>query len=313
MWAEEVGVVPVASFTITKLAWLRDSRPELAAQVEQVLLPHDWLTWNILGRPDEPTTDRSDASGTGYFSVHSNDYRLDLLEAALGRAARVPRVLGPSARAGRTPGGVIVSAGAGDNAAAALGLGADEGDVVVSIGTSGTVFASTAARITDASGSVAGFADVAGGQLPLIATINGARTLVATARMLDVDIARFGALALAAPIDADGLLMLPYLDGERTPNLPGASGHFDRRRLAVARRAEDCGGCLRRAGRAACTRRIRGPRRRPAGGLGPRWWLSAVEARSCDRTRALGHPGLGRRRARALRRAARHDLRSLSG
>ena len=235
MWAEEVGVVPVASFTITKLAWLRDSRPELAAQVEQVLLPHDWLTWNILGRPDEPTTDRSDASGTGYFSVHSNDYRLDLLEAALGRAARVPRVLGPSARAGRTLGGVIVSAGAGDNAAAALGLGADEGDVVVSIGTSGTVFASTAARITDASGSVAGFADAAGGQLPLIATINGARTLVATARMLDVDIERFGALALAAPIDADGLLMLPSLDGERTPNLPGATGSLTGMRRANMR------------------------------------------------------------------------------
>ncbi|MDJ0339854.1 xylulokinase [Cryobacterium sp. PH31-O1] len=235
MWAEEVGVVPVASFTITKLAWLHENRPDLAARVEQVLLPHDWLTWNILGRPTETTTDRSDASGTGYFSVHSNEYRLDLLEAALGRAARVPRVLGPSDRAGVTPNAVIVSAGAGDNAAAALGLGAAEGDVVVSIGTSGTVFASTTARITDASGSVAGFADAAGGQLPLIATINGARTLVATARMLDVDIERFGALALSAPIDAEGLLMLPYLDGERTPNLPHATGSLTGMRRANMR------------------------------------------------------------------------------
>ncbi|WP_241983984.1 xylulokinase [Cryobacterium luteum] len=235
MWAEEVGVVPVASFTITKLAWLHENRPELAARVEQVLLPHDWLTWNILGRPPEATTDRSDASGTGYFSVHNNEYRLDLLEAALGHAARVPRVLGPSDRAGVTKGGVIVSAGAGDNAAAALGLGVAEGDVVVSIGTSGTVFASTSASITDASGSVAGFADAAGGQLPLLATINGARTLVATARMLDVDIERFGALALGAPIDADGLLMLPYLDGERTPNLPDATGSLTGMRRANMR------------------------------------------------------------------------------
>ncbi|WP_241988630.1 xylulokinase [Cryobacterium sp. TMT1-3] len=235
MWAEEVGVVPVASFTITKLAWLHENRPELAARVEQVLLPHDWLTWNILGRPPEATTDRSDASGTGYFSVHNNEYRLDLLEAALGHAARVPRVLGPSDRAGVTNGGVIVSAGAGDNAAAALGLGVAEGDVVVSIGTSGTVFASTSASITDASGSVAGFADAAGGQLPLLATINGARTLVATARMLDVDIERFGALALGAPIDADGLLMLPYLDGERTPNLPDATGSLTGMRRANMR------------------------------------------------------------------------------
>ncbi|TFD62253.1 xylulokinase [Cryobacterium suzukii] len=235
MWAEEVGVVPVASFTITKLAWLRENRPELAARVEQVLLPHDWLTWNILGRPAESTTDRSDASGTGYFSVPSNEYRLDLFEAALGHAARVPRVLGPSEHAGVTPGGVIISAGAGDNAAAALGLGAEEGDVVVSIGTSGTVFASTVARIADASGSVAGFADAAGGQLPLLATINGARTLVATAGMLGVDIERFGALALTAPIDADGLLMLPYLDGERTPNLPDATGSLTGMRRANMR------------------------------------------------------------------------------
>ena len=235
MWAEEVGVVPVASFTITKLAWLREHRPELSARVEQVMLPHDWLTWNILGRPAEATTDRSDASGTGYFSVQSNEYRLDLLEAALGRAARVPRVLEPSERAGLTPSGVIVSAGAGDNAAAALGLGAEEGDVVVSIGTSGTVFASTTARIVDASGSVAGFADAAGGQLPLLATINGARTLVATAGLLGVDIERFGALALAAPIDADGLLLLPYLDGERTPNLPDATGSLTGMRRANMR------------------------------------------------------------------------------
>ncbi|MDH6235515.1 xylulokinase [Cryobacterium sp. CG_9.6] len=232
MWATEVGVVPVASFTITKLAWLRENAPELAATVEQVLLPHDWLTWNILGRPEQATTDRSDASGTGYFSVHTNSYRPDLLEAALGHEARVPRVLGASERAGVTAGGVVVSAGAGDNAAAALGLGIAEGDVVVSIGTSGTVFASTAAHIADASGSVAGFADAAGGQLPLIATINGARTLVATARMLGVDIERFGTLALAAPANADGLLMLPYLDGERTPNLPEATGSLTGMRRA---------------------------------------------------------------------------------
>ncbi|KFF59414.1 xylulose kinase [Cryobacterium sp. MLB-32] len=232
MWADEVGVVPVASFTITKLAWLAQNRPELAARVEQVLLPHDWLTWNILGRPAEATTDRSDASGTGYFSVHTNLYRPDLVEGALGHSARLPRVLGPAERAGVTKNGMVVSAGAGDNASAALGLGVGEGDVVVSIGTSGTVFASTQARIADASGAVAGFADAVGGQLPLLATINGARTLVATAQMLGVDIARFGALALESPVDADGLLMLPYLDGERTPNLPEATGSLTGMRRA---------------------------------------------------------------------------------
>ena len=222
-WAEEVGVVPVASFTVSKVAWLAENHPELADRVTRIMLPHDWLTWRLLGESAEPTTDRSDASGTGYWSVRDGRYRQDILGAALGHAVDVPRVLGPAQRAGLRN-DVVVAAGMGDNAGAALGLGLREGEVVVSIGTSATVFTSTDTRIVDPTGGIAGFADATGRQLPLLAMLNGARTLVATATMLGVDITELDRLAASADPDAGGLTLVPYLDGERTPNLPDASG-----------------------------------------------------------------------------------------
>jgi xylulokinase len=224
VWADEIGIVPVPSFTITKLAWLAENHPALADRVRKVLLPHDWLTWQILGRSTYPTTDRSDASGTGYYSVCDEAYRLDLLEWAFGRSPELPTVIGPSASAGTTPGGTLVGAGCGDNAGAALGLSLRPGEVAVSIGTSGTVFTSTERKIRDPSGAIAGFADATGRQLPLLATINGARVLASTAAMLGVDLAKFDALASSGPVDAAGLTLVPYLDGERTPNLPLATG-----------------------------------------------------------------------------------------
>jgi xylulokinase len=155
------GSQPVASFTSTKLRWLRDNEPDNAERVAAVALPHDWLTWRLRGfgpgNPDfdELTTDRSDASGTGYWNPATNDYDRELLRVALGRDAIVPRVLGPDDSAGEV-GAIVVAAGAGDNASAALGLGAIPGDVVVSIGTSGTVFAVTPNPTAVA--NVAGFA-----------------------------------------------------------------------------------------------------------------------------------------------------------
>ena len=134
--ARRTGSVPVASFTATKLRWLRDAEPENAARVAAVALPHDWLTWRLRGfgpeRPElgELITDRSDASGTGYWSPARGEYDRELLIAALGHDAILPRVLGPAESAGTLPGGAVVGAGAGDNAGAALGLGARSGDVV---------------------------------------------------------------------------------------------------------------------------------------------------------------------------------------
>ena len=132
--------------------------------------------------------------------------------------------------------GTVLGPGAGDNAAAALGLDAGPGDVVVSIGTSGTVFAVTPAPTADASGLVAGFADATGRFLPLIATLNAARVLTVAETVLGVGHDELSALALEAPPGAQGVVLLPYLEGERTPNLPDATGSLQGLSIASATR-----------------------------------------------------------------------------
>ena len=259
-YAARTGLVPVASFTATKLRWLRDAEPANAARVAAVALPHDWLSWRLRGfgpaeigantggaassgtigtNPLGPvltelTTDRSDASGTAYWSPSTGEYDLELFDLALGHAAVLPRVLAAADQAGVTvrlgdsghawlPAGIVVAAGAGDNAGAALGLGASAGDVIVSIGTSGTVFAVTDQPTTDTSGSVAGFASASADFLPLVATLNAARVLDSIAALLGVDYDELGRLALEAEPGAEGLVLQPYFAGERTPNLPEAT------------------------------------------------------------------------------------------
>ncbi len=230
-WAESVGSVPVASFTITKLRWLADHEPENAARAAAVALPHDWLTWRLSGAGslDTLTTDRSDASGTGYWSSDAG-YRRDLVALALRRTEAevekvvLPRVLGPHETAGRTSQGAVLGPGCGDNAGAALGLGLSAGETFVSIGTSGVVAAISTRPTHDSTGGVAGFADATGAFLPLACTLNGSRILDATRRLLGVSHEELSDLALASPDGADGLVLVPYLEGERTPNLPEATG-----------------------------------------------------------------------------------------
>jgi len=242
-FASRTGSVPVASFTITKLRWLRDAEPENAARVAAVALPHDWLTWRLRGfGPDAPdleelTTDRSDASGTGYFNPTTGEYDYQLLGSALGNdlensGITLPRVLEPGEKAGlvaespefpKQNNQIVIGAGTGDNAGAALGLGAAAGDVVISIGTSGTVFAVTADPVNDGTGTVAGFADATGNFLPLVATLNAARILDSIAGLLGVDHTALGELALEAQPGSAGLVLQPYFEGERTPNLPDAT------------------------------------------------------------------------------------------
>lgn len=235
-WVDAVGLVPVASFTVTKLRWLRDHEPENAARTAAVCLPHDYLTWRLAGASglDALVTDRGDASGTGYWSPATGEYRRDLLELGLGRDAVLPRVLGPSEAGPSTPAGAVLGPGTGDNAGAALGLGAVAGDVIVSIGTSGVACAVADQPVGDPSGAVAGFADATGRFLPLVATMNAARVLDAAARMLGVDHDGLSELALAAPAGAGGLVLVPYLEGERTPNKPDATGAIHGLRLDTA-------------------------------------------------------------------------------
>ncbi len=235
-WANAVGSVPVASFTVTKLRWMAEHEPSAAARTAAVCLPHDWLSWRLAADPslEALRTDRGDASGTGYWSATSGTYREELLVRALGHVAVVPRVLGPAEAAGVMADGPLLGPGTGDNAAAALGLDARPGDVVVSIGTSGVACAVADTPTADPTGTVAGFADATGRFLPLVATLNAARVLDAVAVMLGVDHAELSRLAMSAPAGADGLVLVPYLEGERTPDRPEATGAVHGLRLATA-------------------------------------------------------------------------------
>ncbi len=231
-WATRTGTVPVASLTATKLRWLAENEPVHAARTAAVCLPHDWLSWRLTGLGPESgaeglnalRTDRSDASGTGYWSPAAGQYLPDVLINTLGHLPVLPLVLGPTQSDQETPWGARIGPGAGDNAGAALGVGAGVGDVVVSVGTSGTVFAVSDKPTADPSGQVAGFADATGNFLPLVCTLNASRTLEAAARVLSVDLPELSRLALATPAGAGGLVLVPYLEGERTPDLPDATG-----------------------------------------------------------------------------------------
>jgi xylulokinase len=225
VWAERIGSVPVASFTVTRWSWLRRTEAASARATRRIRLPHDYLTERLSGRG---ATDRGDASGTGWWSTADERYS----EAVLGLpaveldAALLPDVLGPSEAAGGVtaeaaaatglPAGAIVGPGTGDNMGAALGLGLEAGVPVVSLGTSGTAYAAMSRRAIDASGIVAGFADAAGGFLPLACTLNATLAVDRIAGWLGLD--------REAVAPSRGVVVLPYLDGERTPNLPDAAG-----------------------------------------------------------------------------------------
>ncbi len=226
-WAEAVGSVPVPALTITKLSWLHRTEADAWARMRHVCLPHDWLTWKLTGRL---VTDRGDASGTGYWSPIEERYRFDLLEIVgsdLDWKPMVPDVLGPADSAGIWTSGAgspLVACGTGDNMAAALGTGLGVGEIAMSLGTSGTVYAVSEQATADATGAVAGFADATGHYLPLVCTLNATKVTDAVARVLGVDEDRLGVLALDAPPGAGGVTVLPWFDGERTPNRPDATG-----------------------------------------------------------------------------------------
>jgi xylulokinase len=224
LWADAVGSVPVASMTVAKMRWLARCEPENAARTAAVVLPHDWLTWQLGGRSFDPVTDRGDASGTCYFDATAGEYRWDLIELGIGHDLAVPRVARPDEIVGTTADGIALAAGTGDNMAAALGLGLDEATAGVSIGTSGTVFVRNGQQTHDPSGVVAGFADATGEFLPLVCTLNGARNLAATAAVLGLTFEEMSTAALSAPPGSEGLTFIPYLEGERTPPLPDARG-----------------------------------------------------------------------------------------
>jgi xylulokinase len=232
-WILRTGLPLTLSDTAAKLRWLRDTDPAAADRTAAVAVVHDWLTWRLRGHGvgsgdiDELTTDRSEASGTAYWSPETGAYCTDLFVHAFGKACVLPRVLGPLDRAGVTapglpgiPAGIAVGVGGGDNAAAALALGIDQGDAVMSLGTSGVVYTRSSVPVHDLSGYVCSYADATGQHLPLVATLNAARNFDAGAGLLGCTYAELSALALQARPGADGLTLLPFFEGERTPDLP---------------------------------------------------------------------------------------------
>jgi xylulokinase len=244
-WAARTGSVPVAAFTVAKLAWLARHEPEVARAVRSVLLPHDYLTYRLSGRR---VTDRGDASGTGYFDPTAGAWLCDLLDEAVEPAdwaARLPDVLGPTepvgppsrqGEEGLDVGAIdVVGPGTGDNMAAALGIGLAPGQACISLGTSGTVFARSDQPVADPTGAVAGFADATGRYLPLACTLNATRVTGAVAGLLGVTDAGLDGLALSAATGTSGLTLLPYFDGERTPDRPAATGVLAGLRSGVTR------------------------------------------------------------------------------
>lgn len=225
-WLERTGSVPVASMTATKWQWLREHEPATAAQTAGVRLPHDFLTERLSG---VAATDPGDASGTCWYDTRTGAYDPALLDLVGLDPARLPVVAASGAERvgsltkqaadflGLRP-GIPVAAGTGDNMAAAVGLGLGGAGLldhpVVSLGTSGTVF--TATRAHPAAAGLAGFAATDGVRLPLGCTLNCTQAVDKVAGLLglDRDDARPGG----------DVIVLPYLDGERSPNLPHASG-----------------------------------------------------------------------------------------
>ncbi len=240
--ANAVGSALVASFTASKVRWLAKNEKANADRVAAIALPHDWISWKISGSQSisDLFTDRGDASGTGYFDSVKNEYRKDIFAKAIGsdREITFPRIVEPKTFATKTKTGIPIAAGTGDNAAAAIGVGAQPGDVVVSLGTSGTAFAVSKTPTHDASGEVAGFADGTGYFLPLVCTLNAARILDAATRILGVTHEELGELALKAEAGANGLTLLPYFEGERTPNRPDATGVFSGMNLGNSNRED---------------------------------------------------------------------------
>jgi xylulokinase len=242
-WAERTGSIPGPALTVSKLAWTARNHPGMIEAAARICLPFDYLIYRLSGRF---VTERGGSSGTGYFNPFKNVWDTELANLAapdVDWRSKLPEIIASDTRAGDVReaselgelSGAVVGAGTGDNMSAALGLNLREGDTVISLGTSGTIYGRSSTGVCDSSGSINGYADAAGAFLPMVTTLNAAKVTDTFRRLLGVPFEEFDQLALSAPPGSDGLVLMPYLDGERSPNLPDATGTLSNIRTTASR------------------------------------------------------------------------------
>jgi xylulokinase len=235
-WFERFGIVPLTGYTASKLLWIRENEPENFARIRHILLPHEYLNWWLTG---ELRAEYGDASGTAFFDNRSRAWSREVLDAIDGGTGQLFAALPPLMKAdevvGRVRGEVarelgvrqdcVVAAGGGDNMMGAIGTGnVREGVVTLSLGTSSTVYSYSEKPVLDGTGNVAPFCSSSGGWLPLVCTMNATNVVTATVEMLGRTVNDIDKALDATKPGADGLVFLPFLNGERTPDLPTARG-----------------------------------------------------------------------------------------
>lgn len=227
------GNAMLPGFTAPKILWLRQNEPANWEKTRTVLLPHNYLNYWLTGRA---VMEYGDASGTALMDIASRTWAADVVNFIAPNLAEKLPPLGPSSQACGTilpalaaewglPPNVLVSAGGGDNMMGAIGTGNIEpGVVTASLGTSGTLYAFASSPVSDPMGEVAGFCDSTDHWLPLVCTMNLTLVTEHIRNLFSWGFDEVDAALTSVPPGADGLLLLPYLTGERTPNLPNGSG-----------------------------------------------------------------------------------------
>jgi len=238
------GLPFLPGYTAPKVLWLKRHEPANFRRLAHILLPHDYLNFHLTGKY---FMEYGDASGTGFLDIRRRIWSKAAMDAVDRRVAACLPALSAShepcgtlrpeiaARYG-FPADTLVSAGGGDNMMGAIGTGnVLPGAVTASFGTSGTIYAFARQPVIDPTGEIAAFCSSSGGWLPLLCTMNVTGVTEQVRALFGWDLAALEAAAAAAPAGSDGLTLLPYFDGERTPNLPRGTGVYfglNRRTLA---------------------------------------------------------------------------------
>lgn len=230
---EKTGNAIVAGYTIPKLLWLKQNEPDNFAKIKSVLLPHDYINFHLTGIK---RMEFGDASGTGVLNIRTKEWDSDLIDFVDPNLSEALPELGSSndVHGGLKPelvkkwslsNKVIVSAGGGDNMMGAIGTGnIKPGVITASFGTSGTLYGCSDKPVIDPNGEIAAFCDSTDHWLPLVCTMNVTVVTELVRGWFNWDLEEMEKQIKSVPAGADGVSFLPYLNGERTPNLPNGNG-----------------------------------------------------------------------------------------